>query len=153
MKTSFICTLSFLLGFCLLSNAHATGNVGNVTVQGTGTCTIPKNISPIFVTEFQQTVNGVVNTVYKIAILNNIKTFSQPQYIVDTLNQVGNATSGTASVFNNGFLGGVTDGTWSGTISFDAFLDFVITNLTITTGTSPNTCVLTFTNGLAIFTF
>ncbi len=151
----YIAALAAYVMIGVSSDAQAA-NSGNITVSGTGTCTIPQNISPILVTTYQQNINGVVNTVYNLSIINNVlgptgKPLTQPQYIVDRLYVPPNATSGTALVFNNGFLGGVTNATWSGTFGFDGFADFTVTNLQITSGTAPNTCTLTFTSGLAIF--
>lgn len=150
---SLIVMSAVTLCMAFAANSAYADSVGNVKVQGKGTCSAIQGTFPLLVGVIQPTSN---TTVYKLSILANISGFSQPQYIVDTLNQTGNATSGTASVFNNGFLGGspsgnVFPGTWSGTFFFDQTATFNITSLTIITGSGSNTCELDFTNGQAVF--
>jgi len=68
------------------------------------------------------------------------------------LDQVGSATSGTAQVFDNSFLGEAIAGTWSGTFDVDGIADFVVTSVTFTASSSSAVSyIFTLTKGLAIF--
>ncbi len=128
-------------------------NVGNTLVTANQSTSCAQLSAPngtfygIFVTSFKSTTSGT--TSYWITFPNNVKGFTQPQYGVLRIDQVGNATSGTAAVFNNSFLGGFIGGTWTGNFSIDGFANFVISSVSF--AATNGSCEFTLTKGFAIF--
>ncbi len=141
----------------IASGSAFAANFGNVVVNAAAntSCSavappLPKQGTyfPIEVTSFTTPSTSSTTTSYVLSIPSLVQGFTQPQYIVVRLDQVGKATSGNAFVFNNSFLGGVIGGTWSGTFNVDGFADFVINSVTYTA--SNGSCILTFSKGLAV---
>ncbi len=127
------------------------GNLGNVTVEGGGTC---HGISGTLALQVDSIPAAAPDsTTFRLAVLVAAPG-SQPQFVVAKVTQVAKATSGTAQVFSNGLLaanGSFLNGRWSGTFpAVNAFASVDLGPLTITAGTGPATCTLALTHGQAI---
>ena len=123
--------------------------VGNGTVKGGGTCQAVAGTLPLKVDQIPASAPDT--TVFRLTLLVAGPGAAQPQYLVAKVTQAGKATSGSAQVFNNGFLGGsgpFLNGGWTGKFpATNAFASVDVGPLTVTAGS----CTLVFSNGQAIF--
>ena len=144
--------LAFALALGAVGPTRAS-NLGNVAIDGSGLChavsgTLALQVDPVPVS----TPNV---TTFRLAVAVMIPGLQQPQYIVVKITKVGNTTSGTAQVFNNGFLGTngpFLNGSWNGTFpSMNAVAVVDLGPLTVIAGTGTGTCTLAIGHGQAIF--
>ena len=130
------------------SSANAD-TLGNVTVSGSGTCQPVTGTLPLKVDQIP--ASSPDTTVFRLTLLVAGPGGAQPQYVVVKVTRTGKAVSGTAQVFNNGFLGSsgpFLNGGWTGTFpASNAFASVDVGPLTVTAGA----CTLAFSNGQTVF--